>query len=58
MASTTNEVLIKNIFAYVANFEATPQTTTTTAAPTTTTAPPTTAAPVAAAVNTSPAFTG
>ena len=58
VGSTTNEVLIKNIFAYVANFEATPQTTTTTAAPTTTTAPPTTAAPVAAAVNTSPAFTG
>jgi hypothetical protein len=58
VGSTTNEVLIKNIFAYVANFEATPQTTTTTAAPTTTTVAPTTVAPVAAAVNTSPAFTG
>lgn len=58
VGSTANEVLIKNIFAYVANFEATPQTTTTTAAPTTTTVAPTTVAPVAAAVNTSPAFTG
>jgi hypothetical protein len=59
--SVTNEVLIKNIFAYLASFEASlpAPTTTTTAAPTTTStaAPVTTAAP-AAAVNTSPAFTG
>ena len=57
--SIVNAALIKNTFAYVAGYEASLQTTTTTAAPTTTTtAPPTTAAPVAAAVNTSPAFTG
>ncbi len=56
--SITNATLIKNIFAYVADFEATPQTTTTAAPTTTTVAPTTTAAPVAAAVNTSPAFTG
>jgi hypothetical protein len=59
--SVTNATLIKNIFAYVATFEAGLETTTTTAAPTTTvttTAPTTTAAPVAAAVNTTPAFTG
>ena len=57
--SIVNAALIKNTFAYVADYEASLQTTTTTAAPTTTTtAPPTTVAPVAAAVNTSPAFTG
>jgi hypothetical protein len=56
--SITNETLIKNIFAYVANFEATPITTTTVPATTSTTAAPATTATPAAAVASTPAFTG
>ncbi len=57
--SITNETLIKNIFAYVANYEANPVTTTTSApATTSTTAAPATTATPATPVASSPAFTG
>lgn len=59
--SITNKTLIENIFAYLADYEAEPPTTTTTAAPsstTSTTSATSTTATAAQAVSTEPAFTG
>jgi hypothetical protein len=55
VGAVTNEILIKNIFAYVADAVASPPTTTTTAPATTTTTAPAAPAPATAAT---PAFTG